>query len=156
MADKETSIALDFQAPDEGQYGEFLQMMQTEAADYLEKTLEMMRMTWEAFSSLVRTVGQVYVICQEQAPVGYMWIEQREKTLHLHGLFIKSECQGKGYGKAVLQTLVEAYRGQVEAIELGVHQRNQKARRLYEKVGFVTVKQMPELGFEIMQLPIGK
>jgi len=66
----------------------------------------------------------------------------------------QSVCQGRGYGKAVLQLLVEQYRGKVDINEPGVHQSNEVARRLYEKVGFEVVRRMPEIGFEIMQLRV--
>jgi ribosomal protein S18 acetylase RimI-like enzyme len=47
--------------------------------------------------------------------------------------------------------LADAYKDSMDAIELGVHQSNAGARRLYEKLGFITVKQREDLGFQIMQ-----
>lgn len=155
MAAMEDLEMLSFDSPNESQFEEFLFLIDIETAGYRDQTLQMMQLTWEEFIRLVRTVGQVYVVRHAQVPVGYVWIEKRERTLHLHGLFIKDEYQGRGYGKAVLRYLSEGYRGQVDVIELGVHQSNERARRLYEKTGFMTVKHLPEMGFEVMQLPLG-
>lgn len=156
MAAMEDPVVLSFEAPDESQFEEFLRLIDIETAGYRDQTLQMMQLNWEEFIRLVQTVGQVYVVRHAQVPVGYAWIEKRERTLHLHGLFIKEEYQGRGHGKAVLRYLSEGCRGQVDVIELGVHQSNERARRLYEKTGFVTVKHLPEMGFEVMQLRIGE
>jgi hypothetical protein len=44
------------------QYEECLQLMRNEADDYLERTMELMQMTWEEFAHLFKTLGQVYGI----------------------------------------------------------------------------------------------
>ena len=85
---------------------------------------------------------------------GFYWIEERGKTLHLHGLILKAAFQGKGIGTAVIRMLVESYQGQVKAIELGVHQSNARAKKLYERLGFEVVKYRHDLGYFIMQRPI--
>jgi ribosomal protein S18 acetylase RimI-like enzyme len=133
------------------QHDEFLQLMLDEAADYLERTMELMQFTLEQAKELVATVGQVYSIYQDERLAGFYWIEEREGTLHLHGLALKEDFQGKGIGTQVLHKLATEYRGRMEAIELGVHQSNSRAKALYDKLGYETVLHMEELGFYIMQ-----
>jgi ribosomal protein S18 acetylase RimI-like enzyme len=43
----------------------------------------------------------------------------------------------------------------VEAIELGVHQSNERAKALYERLGFQVLRYRPEVGFFIMQKIVG-
>lgn len=133
------------------QYETFLQLTQDQAADYLERTLELMEMTGEEFGDLFRTVGQVYGIYKDGQLAGYFWIEEREAILHLHGLILKENFQGQGIGTQVLRELEARYGDRMAAIELGVHESNHRAEQLYERSGYQTVKRIDELGFEIMQ-----
>ncbi len=67
---------------------------------------------------------------------------------------LREEFQGRGIGTEVLEMLERDYRSRMAAIELGVHQSNAKAKLLYERLGYQTVKYLPELGFYIMQKPL--
>jgi ribosomal protein S18 acetylase RimI-like enzyme len=136
------------------QYDDFLQLLLREAGDYLPRTLELMGLTLEQAEGLFRRTGQVYAIHEDDALAGYYWIEERGDVLHLHGLVLKGEFQGKGIGTHALAMLAARYRGHMEAIELGVHVSNDRAKRLYERLDFQTVKHLEELGFTIMQLPL--
>ena len=133
------------------QYEEFMNLMQDEANDYLQSTLELMQMTQEEFNHLFRTVGQVYGIYEDGQLVGFYWIEEREKVLHLHALIIKSQFQGRGIGTRILGMLALEYKETMSCIELGVHESNDRAIRMYERQGFTTVKQLHDLNFHIMQ-----
>lgn len=133
------------------QYDEFFQLMQTEAADYLQRTMELMQITPEQARHLFERVGQVYGIYQGGQWAGFYWIEERDGILHLHGLVLRGEFQGQGIGTQVLEMLERDYGSRVAAIELGVHQSNAKAKLLYERLGYQTVKYLSELGFYIMQ-----
>lgn len=42
----------------------------------------------------------------------------------------------------------------MDVIELGVHDSNVRARALYERMGFVTLRRVEELGFAVMQMEI--
>lgn len=136
------------------QYDEFFQLMRDEAADYLEHTMNLMRMTLEHAKHLFKTVGKVYGIYQDNRLVGFYWIEERERILHLHGLVLRGDFQRKGIGTKVLNMLEAEYRSRMEAIELGVHQSNEGVKSLYEKLGYRTVRHLSELGFYIMQKPL--
>jgi ribosomal protein S18 acetylase RimI-like enzyme len=102
----------------------------------------------------VQVRGQVYGIYQDGQLAGFYWIEEREDTLHLHGLILKSEFQGQGIGSQVLAMLAASYRSRVKAIELGVHRSNERAIALYERTGFETARTLDDLGFLVMQKPL--
>jgi ribosomal protein S18 acetylase RimI-like enzyme len=134
-----------------GDYEKFLEWTRDETDGYLGPTLELMQMTWPEFETLFHTVGQVYGIFEGGQPAGFYWIEEREPILHLHGLILRESFRGRGIGTEVLTQLEGLYRGKMDAIELGVHQSNVRARSLYERLGFETVKVLDDLGFYVMQ-----
>lgn len=142
---------LTFEAANAEQYGECMQLMLDEAGSYLQGTLKLMQMSMDEFNHLLRTVGTVYAIYDDKQLAGFYWIEEREKVLHLHALLLKQQFQGKGIGTQILRMLASKYSGTMATIELGVHESNERAIRLYERNGFNTVKQLDDLKFRIMQ-----
>jgi len=133
------------------QYEEFLQLMWSEVKDYLERTIELMQMTWEEFARLFKTQGQVEEIYQDGQLAGFYWIEERGQVLHLHGLIVKEQFRGQGIGTQVLEMLATRYKTSMTTIELGVQRSNEQAARLYERLGFETVRTLDDLGFVVMQ-----
>jgi ribosomal protein S18 acetylase RimI-like enzyme len=134
----------------------FLALLREDAREYLDQTLALMGETWEHFVQIAQQVGQVYGVYRDGQLAGYYWIEEREKALHLHGILVKAEFRGQGIGTAILEKLQEEYAGRMELIELGVHDSNGRAKALYERMGFVTVRRVEELGFSVMQVTIPK
>jgi len=136
------------------QYDLFWQLLHDEAADYLARTLELIEMSEAEFRRLFGTVGQVYSIYCDDALAGFYWIEERAPIAHLHGLILERAFQGRGIGTQVLTMLADRYTGVMDAIELGVHASNVRARRLYAKLGYQIVKSLPDLDFDVMQHPL--
>jgi len=147
----ERDWVLNFEAASAEQYGECMQLMLEEAGSYLQGTLKLMRLSMDEFNHVLRTVGTLYAIYEAKQLAGFYWIEEREKVLHLHALLLKPQFQGKGFGTQVLSILASKYKGTMTTIELGVHESNEGAIRLYERNGFNTVKQLEDLKFRIMQ-----
>jgi ribosomal protein S18 acetylase RimI-like enzyme len=145
---------LTFEAAQTEQYEEFMRLMLDEARDYLEETQKLMQMSTEEFNHLFRTVGHVYAIYDDERCAGFYWIEERERVLHLHALILKSQFQGRGIGTKVLKMLSSEYDSRMKFIELGVHESNERAIRMYERNGFSTVKRLDDLKFRIMQKPM--
>jgi ribosomal protein S18 acetylase RimI-like enzyme len=142
---------LTFEAASAEQYAECMQLMLDEAGSYLEGTLKATQMSMDEFNHLLRTVGTLYAIYDDKQLAGFYWIEEREKVLHLHALLLKQQFHGKGIGTQILNMLASKYKGTMTTIELGVHESNEGAIRLYERNGFNTVKQLIDLKFRIMQ-----
>ncbi len=133
------------------QYDWFFQLMHDQAPDYLEHTLELMEMTRDKYRRLFKTVGQVVGIYDDGHVAGFYWIEERENALHLHGLILKDTFQGRGIGSQVLRDIETRYSERMDYIELGVHQSNTGAIKLYKKFDYKTVEVLDDLGFEVMQ-----
>jgi ribosomal protein S18 acetylase RimI-like enzyme len=140
-------------APDE-QMGEFLALLRVHMADYVERTMEQMNLSWSEFEQLVQKVGQVFAIHVGDDSAGYLWIEERNRTLHIHGLILREPLQNRGIGSRALLELENSHSPQVNAIELGVHYSNLRARALYERLGFQVVRDLEDLGFWVMQKPL--
>jgi len=51
----------------------------------------------------------------------------------------------------VLQMLMATYQSQMDAIELGVHQSNGGAIKLYTRLGFEVMETLDDLGYAIMR-----
>jgi ribosomal protein S18 acetylase RimI-like enzyme len=133
------------------QYDEFMRLMHDEAAGYLRGAMELLQMTQEEFDHLFRTLGHVYGIYEDEQLAGFYWIEERERVLHLHALILKSQFQGGGIGTRILSMLASGYKDTMNYIELGVHESNERAIRMYERQGFKTVKRLDDVKFCIMQ-----
>ena len=138
------------------QCDEFLQLMWEHMADYLEGLMAQMQMSWEEFVEIYRSLGEVNCIYWRDQAAGYYWIELRDRELHLHGIILKEDFRGRGIGTTMLGSLVEDYRDRADLIELGVHQSNERAIALYRRLGFVIIRIMDDLGFLIMQKPLGE
>ncbi|MEW5827232.1 MAG: GNAT family N-acetyltransferase [Candidatus Bipolaricaulota bacterium] len=129
----------------------FLTLLREKTGDYLRPTLRSMGMTWTEFEEMFRSVGEVRAIRQGTVTVGFIWIEMRGSTLHLHGLALEPEFRRQGIGSRVLSDLEDEFRGRAETIELGVHRSNDRARRLYERFGFRKVRSAPGVEFDVLQ-----
>ncbi len=84
----------------------------------------------------------LYVILASDAPVGLMLVYELEEApacYCLMEMMVDRSAQGRGVGSAALKLLIEKYSAapRFPAMELAVHRENLRARRVYEKAGFV-------------------
>lgn len=134
----------------------FIQLSWEEAGQYLEPALRSLNTDLDGFRQIARQTGSLYgVLTGDEppgsCPAGYCWLELRGEVLHLHGLAFYPEQRGQGLGGAALELLARQYCHQAQAMELGVHDSNAGARRLYERHYFVLARRKEELGFSILQ-----
>ena len=74
---------------------------------------------------------------ENQVPVAYGHLDQEDGIVWL-GICVSDGIQGQGYGKAMMQALLDAAHAEgVKSISLTVDVANPNAARLYEKFGFV-------------------
>lgn len=135
----------------EDQYDYFLALMHDEAGEYLDTSLKLLGLDRESFAALFRSRGQIKALYHEDNLAGFYWIERRERVLHIHALILRSEYQGRGIGTEVLRDFIRDTDKDTDRIELGVHESNAAAKRLYQRLGFETIKHLPEFGFYVMQ-----
>ncbi len=84
------------------------------------------------------------VVQEEGAVVGHGIVSYGAGEAHLLNVCITRDRQGRGYGRVLLESLVEDLRVRdVRTIFLEVRPSNQAAIRLYESAGFVEVGVRP-------------
>lgn len=106
-------------------------------------------LTPERVAGLPHEVGELRTVEEDGVTAGYVWLELRERTLHVHALLLEPEFRGRGIGGRVLAGLEDEFRGRIDEVELGVEPGNTPALHLYERAGFEGVGE--RLGFLIMR-----
>jgi ribosomal protein S18 acetylase RimI-like enzyme len=92
------------------------------------------------------------IIESEGVPVGTLIVESHPDHLYLSGLYLLPEHQGKGIGSWVLDKVIADAVRQELPLRLRVLQVNTRARRLYERKGFLVLDET-EPGFLVMTTP---
>lgn len=77
-----------------------------------------------------------FVLEKEGKIIGYIILWQVYDEANLMTFAVKKEYQGQGYGKELLKSAIEYFRGRVKRISLDVRRSNIKAIRLYQSLGF--------------------
>jgi ribosomal protein S18 acetylase RimI-like enzyme len=127
------------------------ELMLETTASYIYKVLDMMKISLDEFKDMMKKTGEVYILKENEKPIGFYWIETRDHRLHIHAICIHKDHQGKGYGKYLMNEIFEKREVGIHAIELGVEMNNDVAITLYKKLGFIIVNQLEDLGFYIME-----
>src|SRR4029077_10851106 len=83
--------------------------------------------------------GPLRAIVAENAGAlaGYALLDVNAEPDRIRSIAVAPEYRKRGYGKALVQHLIEAY----DALELLVEKNNAVAIRLYERLGFAYVEQ---------------
>lgn len=113
--------------------------------DYMVEKFQSAR----AMKEQVEEQGYSYFfLCEGEEPVGYMGIKADGEKLFLSKLYLQKAHRGKGYASKAFAFL-ETYcreRG-FSAIWLTVNRHNESTIRIYEKKGFVTIReQVADIG----------
>ena len=145
---------LSFQPARLEELDDLLKLMRQETSEYLKDSLWKIGLTESAFQAKFRKVGQIYLICIGGQMAGFYWVEHKQTILHLHGIVIRSQFQGMGYGRRTMAAIEYRHGEGITAIELGVHHFNHGARHLYDQIGYRVVEKINDLQFDIMRKPL--
>ncbi len=85
------------------------------------------------FRTVVAVENEVWIAAHQDTVLGVMAIGDGE----IDQLYVDPKHQNRGIGTAFLEKAREL---QPEALGLSTHQKNEKARRFYERKGFVAVR----------------
>jgi ribosomal protein S18 acetylase RimI-like enzyme len=151
---KEEAPIVDYRVPTESERDVLFRMILDQLGGQSEGAMAFLGMTAEQFAQVYRATGEVRVIRADGDEVGYLWIEERDRALHVHAIILCSGARGQGIGTRVLQALQHEFSSRVDAIELGVQDENTAAIRFYERAGFQRVPVETAPGFSIMRLPL--
>ena len=83
------------------------------------------------------------------APIGRLYLDERDDDLHLIDISLTPERRGGGIGSAILEDLIDQARALNKTISLFVEPPN-PARRLYERFGFVSDPERETAVYELM------
>ena len=129
-------------------------LIRADAATYLGSGLDLIGFTWEELAQAMGTVGWTAAATVDDRVVALLWLELRNEVLHVHAIVVVPEWRRLGIGPRVLRRLAEEHRGDARVVELGVHDSNGAARRMYDALGFEVVAVRPEAGFSVLRCPI--
>jgi GNAT superfamily N-acetyltransferase len=79
-----------------------------------------------------------------QTPIGYLSYQNRPEVLLLNKLHLHPKHQGQGYGAQIMLRLAQLAGSSHKSIELSVLTTNPRARKFYERHGFVVVQETAE------------
>ncbi len=81
-------------------------------------------------------VGYVYVRIFRRPETAYTYAHQ---FLHIDQISVKSECQGKGYGRALMEAIFDLARNEkIERVTLDTWDFNRYAQAFFRRMGFRT------------------
>jgi diamine N-acetyltransferase len=89
-----------------------------------------------------------FAVYDGEKMVGFIMHAYEEHTSHsywINGFIIDSKFQGRGYGRAAFNKMIEWIKNKFEQcseIRLTVHKENHNAKKLYESIGFQQTSQM--------------
>jgi len=97
----------------------------------------------EKISAQLESGGQTYLLLEEEGrPVAFAGYSPREEDANiykLHKLYCLPQTQGKGYGKILINAVIDRTKAAGKhTLDLNVNRYN-KARNFYEKMGFAVV-----------------
>ncbi len=87
--------------------------------------------------------GQIRVLDAFSESVGYMQLKLDSGALHLVNILILPEFQNRGIGTEVIKNLITESEKDGRVLKLGVFKINERARKLYESLGFKTYGETP-------------
>lgn len=130
----------------------FLRRFEQSFSGGMAAVLAGMGMTRAELEEAMRATGEIRAVVVDGDDAGSIWLELRDRTLHLHALLLDPAFRGRGVGTRVLGMIEDEYRGRADELELGVERGNAVAERLYESTGFTEVESPhAELGFRVLR-----
>jgi len=73
-------------------------------------------------------------------PIGTVDVKEGETNIFISGLYILPEFQSKGIGSTIIKDLIKKAEAKKKRLELEVLRVNTKAKKLYERLGFLTAE----------------
>jgi ribosomal protein S18 acetylase RimI-like enzyme len=145
---------IEYRVPSSEERATFLEWMREHMEGTVQAVMRFLDLTWQGFAELFGTVGEVRAICCEATVAGFLWIERRDRELHVHGIILRPEFRGRGLGRSIFERLEEEFKGRVDVLELGVRVSNEGAIRFYERIGFELDRTIDEIGFLVYRKPL--
>jgi len=148
------AVPIEYRDPAPTERDRFFEEIVEELGDDSAGALAFLGMTVETLRAIYQTVGDVRIVRSGGSDVGHLWIEERDRSLHVHAIILRPGARGRGIGTRVLEGLRREFAGRVDEIELGVRDENTGAVRFYERLGFRRAPMETAPGFSILRLSV--
>ncbi len=99
------------------------------------------------YPPLLNPRNAIFVIHVGSQPAGWCQFHCRGRTISVEGLYVRSSLRGHGIGRRTLHRLEFCAPQCADLIVLKVHRSNPRARRLYQRCGFVARNLEKNTGF---------
>jgi ribosomal protein S18 acetylase RimI-like enzyme len=78
----------------------------------------------------------IQIVTFEKHTIGYLEIEEKNHSFEIINILIQKNFQNQGFGRQLLEKVIEDGQRKAKGIELQVLKNNPKAKRFYENSGF--------------------
>lgn len=128
-----------------------VRLTQANAESYLDGIMEIEKASFlspwsrNAFvQELKNPVSHLWILLGQEKVEGYVCFWMFDSEIQLINVAVRPEKRGKGFGNHLLRDMIKtAMANGMRQVWLEVRMSNSPARRLYEKLGFVTVGRRP-------------
>lgn len=128
-----------------------VRVTQANAESYLDGIMEIEKASFlspwsrNAFvQELKNPVSHLWILLGQEKVEGYVCFWMFDSEIQLINVAVRPEKRGKGFGNHLLRDMIRtAMANGMRQVWLEVRMSNSPARRLYEKLGFVTVGRRP-------------
>ncbi len=145
---------VEYRGPTASERDELLRMILDQLGSRSANALTLLGLTPDESARIYRTTGEGRVVLDGERDVGYLWIEERDCTVHIHAIILQPGARGKGIGSRVIPGLATEFAPRVAEIELVVQNENHMALRFYERLGFRKTAVTATPDFSILRLPL--
>lgn len=83
--------------------------------------------------------GEWLIVERSGEPIGRLYIEEWERQLRVIDISLTMGARGKGIGRAILEDVIDDARSRGKPVSIHV-EKNNPARRLYDRLGFRPVE----------------
>jgi len=94
----------------------------------------------EMFHAKWRRIHAAKIVLEGDNPIGVVVLEQRESYDWLREILLKAEHRDQGIGTSLMQRFIADARARQCPLRLQVLHENNRAKKLYERLGFVVIE----------------
>ncbi|OQY37685.1 MAG: hypothetical protein B6226_04905, partial [Candidatus Cloacimonetes bacterium 4572_65] len=93
----------------------------------------------DTFSLIQKTLkhgGKIFTLCLKERIIGTAWVTHDFRRSFIHHVAIDPNYQNSGYGKTLIEHVLEYCSSLGYQIKLEVHHENRQAQHIYKDFGF--------------------
>lgn len=97
----------------------------------------------EAIAKQIADGAEYFLMQEDKKTIGYFSYQKRDGALFLSKIYLLKDARGKGFGKQAISFIAEKAKNKgLKSIALTVNKYNYNSIKAYEKMGFVTLREL--------------